>query len=33
MMVGVGVLFVSGAWRSIFIPLQRSFARLGWPPI
>ncbi|MGH9286058.1 MAG: cytochrome c biogenesis CcdA family protein, partial [Acidimicrobiales bacterium] len=33
MMVGVGVLFVSGAWRSIFIPLQRSFARFGWPPI
>jgi cytochrome c-type biogenesis protein len=33
MMVGVGALFVSGAWRSIFIPLQRSFARFGWPPI
>lgn len=33
MLVGVGVLFVTGAWRSFFIPLQRTFARLGWPPI
>jgi len=33
MLVAVGVLFVSGAWRSFFVPLQRSFARLGWPPI
>jgi cytochrome c-type biogenesis protein len=33
MLVGVGVLFVSGAWRSFFIPLQRTFAQFGWPPI
>ncbi len=33
MLVAVGVLFVSGAWRSFFIPLQRTFAELGWPPI
>lgn len=33
LMVGVGVLFVTGAWRTIFIPLQSAFARLGWPPI
>lgn len=33
MMVGVGTLFVSGLWRTFFIPLQRYFARLGWPPI
>lgn len=33
LLVGVGILFVSGAWRSFFIPLQRTFARLGWPPI
>lgn len=33
MLVGVGLLFVSGAWRSFFIPLQRTFAELGWPPI
>ena len=32
LLVGVGVLFVSGAWRTFFIPLQRSFARFGWPP-
>lgn len=31
--VSVGLLFVSGAWRSIFIPLQRAFAEFGWPPI
>ncbi len=29
----VGVLFVSGLWRSFFLPLQREFARFGWPPI
>jgi cytochrome c-type biogenesis protein len=29
----IGVLFVTGAWRSFFLPLQREFARLGWPPI
>src|SRR3990170_4581643 len=33
LLVGVGVLFVTGAWRTFFIPLQRAFARLGWPPI
>lgn len=33
MLVAVGVLFVSGAWRSFFIPLQRWFAEFGWPPI
>lgn len=33
MLVAVGVLFISGAWRSFFIPLQRTFAQLGWPPI
>ncbi len=33
LLVGVGVLFVSGAWQSLFVPLQRSFARLGWPPV
>ena len=32
-LVGVGLLFVSGAWQSFFIPLQRTFAQLGWPPI
>jgi cytochrome c-type biogenesis protein len=33
LLVGVGVLFISGAWRTFFIPLQRYFARWGWPPI
>lgn len=33
LLVGVGVLFVSGAWRTLFVPLQREFARLGWPPV
>jgi cytochrome c-type biogenesis protein len=33
LLVGVGLLFVSGAWRTIFIPLQRAFAEFGWPPI
>lgn len=33
MLVAVGVLFVTGAWRSFFIPLQRAFASFGWPPI
>ncbi|MGH9244294.1 MAG: cytochrome c biogenesis CcdA family protein [Acidimicrobiales bacterium] len=33
LLVAVGLLFVSGTWRSLFIPLQRKFAELGWPPI
>lgn len=33
LLVGVGVLFISGAWRSIFLPLQRRFAEWGWPPV
>src|SRR5712692_10388893 len=32
-LVAVGVLFISGAWRTLFLPLQREFARLGWPPV
>jgi cytochrome c-type biogenesis protein len=33
LLVGVGVLFVTGAWRTFFVPLQRAFSQLGWPPI
>ena len=33
MLVAVGVMFFTGAWRSFFIPLQREFARWGWPPV
>lgn len=32
LLVGVGILLVSGPWRTFFIPLQRYFAKLGWPP-
>ncbi len=33
LLVGVGVLFVTGAWEAWFRPLQRIFARYGWPPV
>ena len=33
LLVGVGVLFVTGEWRLFFVPLQREFARFGWPPV
>lgn len=33
LLVGVGVLFVSGGWQRLFLPMQRWFAELGWPPI
>ena len=33
MLVLVGVLFVTGAWARTFLPLQRSFASWGWPPV
>jgi cytochrome c-type biogenesis protein len=33
LMVGVGVLFVTGRWEMWFQPLQRYFAQFGWPPI
>lgn len=32
LLIAVGVLFVSGVWKTLFIPLQVRFARLGWPP-
>jgi len=32
-LIGVGILFISGAWGSFFIPLQRKLARMGWPSI
>jgi len=32
-MVAIGVLFVTGHWQRLFIPLQRRFVRIGWPPI
>lgn len=33
LMVAMGALFVSGRWQELFLPLQRVFARLEWPPI
>jgi cytochrome c-type biogenesis protein len=33
MMLAVGALFVSGRWETFFVPLQKTFARLKWPPI
>ena len=33
LLVGVGVLFVSGRWQGLFLPMQRWFAELGWPPV
>jgi cytochrome c-type biogenesis protein len=33
LLVAVGLMFVTGAWKTVFTPLQRYFARYGWPPI
>ena len=33
LLVAVGILFVTGRWADLFLPLQRWFARLGWPPV
>jgi len=33
LLIGVGVLFVTGRWLELFRPMQRWFADLGWPPI
>ncbi len=33
LLVGIGLLFVTGRWERLFLPLQRWFAELGWPPV
>lgn len=33
LLVAVGIMFVTGEWKSLLIPLQDRFARLGWPPL
>lgn len=33
LLVLTGVLFVTGRWQGLFIPMQRWFARFGWPPV
>jgi cytochrome c-type biogenesis protein len=32
-LVGMGILMITGYWTRLFIPLIRLFARLQWPPI
>lgn len=32
-LVGMGVLLVTGSWMALFAPVLRWYARLGWPPI
>ena len=32
-LVVIGILFVTGRWQSLFVPLQRTFAQWGWPPV
>jgi cytochrome c-type biogenesis protein len=33
LLVGIGLLYVTGEWQDIFLPLQRRFAEWNWPPI
>ncbi|MDP8937475.1 MAG: cytochrome c biogenesis protein CcdA [Actinomycetota bacterium] len=33
LLVGIGLLFVTDRWQGLFLPLQRWFAELGWPPV
>lgn len=33
LLVGVGVLFLTGRWQPLFRPLQRWFAQWNWPPV
>ena len=33
LLVGVGLLFITGRWQPLFRPMQRWFAELGWPPV
>jgi cytochrome c-type biogenesis protein len=33
LLVGMGVLLVTGSWQQLFTPLIRWFSRNGWPPI
>ncbi len=33
LLVAVGIMFVTGQWKGLFIPLQTRFAQLGWPPL
>ena len=33
LLVAVGVGYLTGTWQQLFLPAQRWFAQLGWPPI
>jgi cytochrome c-type biogenesis protein len=33
LLVGMGVLLITGFWQQLFTPLIRWFSRHGWPPI
>ena len=33
LLVVIGLMFLAGTWQSLFRPLQRWFAELGWPPV
>jgi cytochrome c-type biogenesis protein len=33
MLVGMGVLLITGYWTRLFVPLLRLFSQLNWPPI
>jgi cytochrome c-type biogenesis protein len=33
LLVGVGLLFLTGGWQGYVRPLQRWFAEQGWPPV
>ena len=33
LLVAVGVMFVTGRWQGLFVPMQRWFARFNWPPV
>ena len=33
LLICIGVLFVTGAWQRLFVPLQSQFVKLGWPPL
>lgn len=33
LLVAIGILFVTGAWRTLMVPLQVKFAQYGWPPV
>jgi cytochrome c-type biogenesis protein len=32
-LVGMGVLMITGEWLRLFAPLLRLYARKGWPPV